>query len=52
MKTFFEEINKVEDYFSIDTTKNHHLINYIGEEIDTKYKMCVNTYEKVHRQKK
>ena len=38
-----EEINKVEDYFSIDTTKNHHLITYIGQEIDSKYKMCVNT---------
>ena len=38
-----EEINKVEDYFTIDNTKNHELITYIGKEIDEHYRAEVNT---------
>ena len=38
-----EEINKIEDYFTIDNTKNHELITYIGEEIDEAYRATVNT---------
>lgn len=32
-----EEINKIDDYFAIDHSKNHDLIYYIGKEIDEKY---------------
>lgn len=38
-----EEINKVEDYFSIDNTKNHDLITYVGKEVDDSYRAMVNT---------
>ena len=38
-----EEINKIEDYFSIDNTKNHNLITYIGKEVDESYREMVNT---------
>lgn len=38
-----EEINKVEDYFTIDNTKNHELITYIGKEVDESYRATVNT---------
>ena len=35
--------NKVEDYFTIDNTKNHELITYIGSEVDESYRKTVNT---------
>ena len=38
-----EEINKIDDYFAIDNTKNHELITYIGSEVDEKYRETVNT---------
>lgn len=38
-----EEINKIDDYFSIDNTKNHEKIHFIGKEIDEKYCQLVNT---------
>ena len=38
-----EEINKVEDYFSIDNSKNHDLIQIVGKEIDASYRDAVNT---------
>ena len=37
------EINKIEDYFAIDNTKNHELITYIGAEVDAVYRQAVNT---------
>ena len=38
-----DEINKIEDYFAIDNTKNHHLITYVGKEVDGSYREMVNT---------
>lgn len=32
-----EEIEKINDYFTIDTSKNHELIYYIGKDVDEKY---------------
>ena len=32
-----DEINKIEDYFSIDHSKNHNRIEYIGKEVDNAY---------------
>ena len=32
-----EEINQIEDYFNIETSKNHELIKYIGKEVDEVY---------------
>ena len=32
-----EEINKIDDIFNIETTKNHDLIYYIGKDVDEKY---------------
>lgn len=32
-----EEINNITDYFSIDTSKNHDLIQYIGKDVDDVY---------------
>ena len=37
------EIDKIDDYFAIDNTKNHELITYIGKEIDESYRKAVNT---------
>lgn len=37
------EINQIDDYFSIDNTKNHDKIHLIGQEIDEKYCQLVNT---------
>ncbi len=31
------EINKIDDYFNIDHSKNHNLIYYIGKDVDEKY---------------
>ncbi len=31
------EIEKIDDYFTIDTSKNHELIYYIGKDVDEKY---------------
>lgn len=31
------EINQIEDYFNIETSKNHELIKYIGKEVDEVY---------------
>ena len=31
------EINKIDDYFKIDSSKNHDLIQYIGKDVDDKY---------------
>ncbi len=31
------EIEKIDNYFEIDTTKNHDLIYYIGKDVDEKY---------------
>ncbi len=31
------EIEKIDNYFEIDTTKNHDLIQYIGKDVDEKY---------------
>ena len=31
------EIEKIDDYFTIDTSKNHDLIQYIGKDVDEKY---------------
>lgn len=31
------EINKIDDYFTINHSKNHHLIKYIGKEVDEIY---------------
>jgi len=31
------EIEKIDDYFNIDTSKNHELIYYIGKDVDEKY---------------
>ena len=38
-----EEINKVTDYFAIDNTKNHDLIQLVGKEIDDSYRNAVNS---------
>ena len=38
-----EEINKIDDYFAIDNSKNHELITYIGSEVDASYRETVNT---------
>ena len=38
-----DEINKIEDYFAIDNTKNHDLITYVGKEVDESYRQMVNT---------
>ena len=38
-----EEINKIEDYFTIDNSQNHELITYIGSEVDASYRETVNT---------
>ena len=38
-----EEISKIDDYFSIDNTKNSELITYVGKEIDEHYRATVNT---------
>ncbi len=32
-----KEINAIDDYFNIETTKNHELITYIGREVDEVY---------------
>ena len=32
-----QEIEKIDDYFTIDTSKNHELIYYIGKDVDEKY---------------
>lgn len=32
-----EEINKIDDYFNIETSKNHELIQYIGKSVDEAY---------------
>lgn len=32
-----DEINHIDDYFNIETSKNHELIHYIGKEIDEIY---------------
>ncbi len=32
-----EEINKIDDIFNIETSKNHELIYYIGKDVDEKY---------------
>ncbi|MBQ9449569.1 MAG: phospho-sugar mutase [Acholeplasmatales bacterium] len=32
-----EEINQIDNYFEIDSSKNHELIYYIGKEVDEKY---------------
>ena len=32
-----EEINKIDDIFNIETSKNHELIYYIGKDVDDKY---------------
>ena len=37
------EINKIDDYFAIDNSKNHDLITYVGKEIDDSYRATVNT---------
>lgn len=39
-----EEINQIEDYFNIETTKNHELIQYIGKEVDEVY---INEIKKI-----
>lgn len=31
------EINKIDDYFNIETSKNHDLIQYIGKDVDEVY---------------
>lgn len=31
------EINKIKDYFTIETSKNHELIQYIGKDVDEVY---------------
>lgn len=31
------EINKIDDYFTINHSKNHHLIKYIGKDVDEVY---------------
>ena len=31
------EIEKIDDYFTIDSSKNHELIYYIGKDVDEKY---------------
>lgn len=38
-----DEINKIDDYFAIDTTKNHELIEYIDSNVDRSYRDTVNT---------
>ncbi len=38
------EINQIEDYFNIETTKNHELIQYIGKEVDEVY---INEIKKI-----
>ena len=38
-----EEIEKIEDYFLIDNSKNHELITYIDESIDRLYQDAVNS---------
>lgn len=38
------EINKIDDYFNIETSKNHELIHYIGKEVDEVY---INEIKKI-----
>ncbi len=38
------EINQIEDYFNIETSKNHELIQYIGKEVDEVY---INEIKKI-----
>lgn len=38
------EINQIEDYFNIETAKNHELIQYIGKEVDEVY---INEIKKI-----
>ena len=38
-----DEINKVTDYFAIDNTKNHELIQLVGSEIDESYRNAVDS---------
>ena len=38
------EINKIDDYFNIDHSKNHELIYYIGKDVDEKY---INDVKKI-----
>ncbi|MBQ9124838.1 MAG: phospho-sugar mutase [Acholeplasmatales bacterium] len=38
------EINKIEDYFNIETSLNHELIHYIGKEVDEVY---INEIKKI-----
>ena len=38
------EINQIEDYFNIETSKNHELIKYIGKEVDEVY---INEVKKI-----
>ena len=39
-----EEINKIDDYFNIETSLNHDLIQYIGKEVDEIY---INEIKKI-----
>ena len=39
-----EEINKIDNYFDIDHSKNHDLIYYIGKDVDEKY---INDVKKI-----
>lgn len=38
------EINQIEDYFNIETSKNHELIQYIGKDVDEVY---INEVKKI-----
>jgi len=38
------EINKIDNYFNIETSKNHELIHYIGKEVDEVY---INEIKKI-----
>lgn len=39
-----KQINEIEDYFNIETSKNHDLIEYIGKEVDDIY---INDVKKI-----
>lgn len=39
-----EEINQIDDYFNIETSKNHELIQYIGKDVDEVY---INEVKKI-----
>ena len=43
------EINKITDYFDIDHSKNHELIQYVGKDVDDVLRVCGIYDQMLHR---